>query len=170
MSFCTVAGCREQARRRKSAHYAGASALLASGTILDSAEEMKIAIPDWQGRVSPVFDVAGHLVVAEVADGQARERRMVRLVSEGLHERVASVAGLGVEVLICGAISRSLELALTDAGVEVIPRTCGEVDQVLAAFAAGKLGDNEFLMPGCQGGIQCRPVRGQHGRGQLPGD
>jgi predicted Fe-Mo cluster-binding NifX family protein len=54
-------------------------------------------------------------------------------------------------VLICGAISRPLEAMLLSAGVEVIPQTCGPVEEVLKAFMSGKLTEKAFLMPGCCG-------------------
>lgn len=112
---------------------------------------MKVAIPQWQDRVSPVFDVASNLLVADVAAGVAHNRHTVRLNSENVQRRVNSLVELGVDVLICGAISWPLELALSNAGVEVVPQTCGEVERVLDAFAAGQWGKDAFLMPGCCG-------------------
>jgi predicted Fe-Mo cluster-binding NifX family protein len=129
--------------------------------ILDWAGSMRIAVPDWQGRVSPVFDVAAHLVLAEVEDGRIVERRTAALENDGLSARAARIASLGVEVLICGAISRPLELALVNRGVQVVPQTCGEVPDVLASFAKGKFSGKAFLMPGC-GGRRRRRLRGQH--------
>ncbi len=137
------------------------------GMVLDFPVVMKVAVSDWQGRVSPVFDVAAQLLVAEVKDDTIHERHTVPLTNNGLHERAKQVADLGVDVLICGAISWPLELALSNAGVEVFPQTCGEVDQVLAAFVTGRLSQNVFLMPGCCG--RRRHCRNQHGHGRLPG-
>lgn len=127
---------------------------------------MKVAIPDWQGRISPVFDVAAHLLVAEVEDGRILARLLVLMNEDGLHARAKQVSGLGVDVLICGAISRPLELALASAGVEVAPQTCGDVEDVLSAFVAGRLSQDAFLMPGCCG--RRRRFRGQHRHGRPP--
>jgi len=124
---------------------------------------MKVAIPDWQGRISPVFDVAAHLMVADVEEGQTLEQRTVALNAGDLPARVQQINNLGVGVLICGAISWPLELALSNAGVEVIPHTCGEVEQILAAFVTGRLSLDTFLMPGCCGK---RRRRGQHRHGR----
>jgi predicted Fe-Mo cluster-binding NifX family protein len=129
---------------------------------------MKIAIPDWQGRVSPVFDVAARLVLAEVEGSQVTGREIVTLNSDGLHARAARIAELGVEVLICGAISWPLELALANAGIEVIPQTCGEVEPVLAAFVADRLDQDTFLMPGCCGQRRRRLGRHRRGRDRIP--
>jgi len=112
---------------------------------------MKVAIPHWQGRVSPVFDVAGNVLIVELSGGTELERRNVTFDAETMHDRATRVAETGANVLICGAISRPLEMAISAAGIDVIPQTCGDVDQVLAAFVAGQLNQGAFLMPGCCG-------------------
>jgi predicted Fe-Mo cluster-binding NifX family protein len=112
---------------------------------------MKVAIPHWQGRVSPVFDVAANVLVVEIRDGLERSRENVALDAEDPQPRATRLAQTGAELLICGAISWPLEMALSAAGIDVIPHTCGEVEQVLAAFAHGQLQQDAFLMPGCCG-------------------
>lgn len=112
---------------------------------------MRIAIPDWEGRVSPVFDVAATLVVADVEAGGLGNRQTVQLVNGDVHARARQLADLDVNMLVCGAISLPLELALGNAGVEVFSQTCGEVELVLAAFATGTVPEDAFLMPGSCG-------------------
>ena len=98
---------------------------------------MKVAIPVWQGRVSPVFDTAGKLIVIDVEDGEERVRDEEILGQSGPLARAAEVAGLNVDVLLCGAISRPLENALAASGIQLISRICGEVEEVLTAFLDG---------------------------------
>lgn len=112
---------------------------------------MKVAIPQWRGRVSPVFDVAANVLVVEVDDGVERARREAVFDVEDLQGRAARLREIGADVLVCGAISRPLELAVSAAGIEVIPQTCGDVERVLAAFIGGRLNQGAFLMPGCCG-------------------
>jgi predicted Fe-Mo cluster-binding NifX family protein len=112
---------------------------------------MTIAIPQWQGRVSPVFDVAINLLLIGVADGREIQRQERRLFGTDPPARVAEFLTLGAEVLICGAISAPLEARLTASGVQVIGFTCGAVDEVLAAYLNGDLASREFAMPGCRG-------------------
>jgi predicted Fe-Mo cluster-binding NifX family protein len=112
---------------------------------------MKVAIPYWQGRVSPVFDVAGSLLLVDVDQGNEQHRETARLDAVTPEARARQLAELGAGVLVCGAISWPLELAVTAAGVKVIPQVCGDVEKVLAAFLAGRLGQNMFQMPGCGG-------------------
>ena len=112
---------------------------------------MKVAIPHWQGRVSPVFDVAGNVLVVEIDGGAERARRDVAFSVDGPQARAARLTEAGADVLVCGAISKPLEVAVSAAGIEVIPQTCGEVERVLAAFIDGRLNQGAFLMPGCCG-------------------
>ena len=112
---------------------------------------MKVAIPYWQGRVSPVLDVAGRLLVVDLEAGREASRQDAQLVAAGPMGRAPELRQAGAEVLICGAISRQLEMALQSVGVAVIPHTCGPVDEVLAAFIGGELDQDAFLMPGCCG-------------------
>ncbi len=113
---------------------------------------MKVAIPQWQGRVSPVLDVAGRFVLVELNAGrQEVARQDASLGAAGPLERAGQLRQIGAEVLICAAVSRPLELALQSAGVHVVPHICGQVEEVLAAFIDGRLDNSEFLMPGCCG-------------------
>ena len=119
----------------------------------------KIAIPHWQGRVSPVFDVAGRVVLAEFVSGEIVRHGDLLLGAEDSQARADILLSAGVEVLICGAISCRYERALTSAGIEVISQICGEIDRVLHAYAEGRL--SYYQMPGCRG----RCGRSRRGRG-----
>jgi len=112
---------------------------------------MKVAIPQWQGRVSPVFDVAGNVLVVEVDNGVEQTRREVVFDAEALQRRAVRLAETGANVLVCGAISWPLEMAIVATGIEVVPQTCGNIEGVLAAFIEGRLDQYAFLMPGCCG-------------------
>jgi predicted Fe-Mo cluster-binding NifX family protein len=109
---------------------------------------VKLAIAQWKGRISPVFDSAGEVLVLETVAGWRVHREVVHIAGKGPQERVRSLHGLGVQILVCGAISRPMEIALAGAGIEVIPNTCGMVEDVLNAFLNGRLNDKAFQMPG----------------------
>jgi len=112
---------------------------------------MRVAIAVFDGRISPVFDAAGKLVLVDIENGR-EIRRTEQVVEEAdLGPRASRVAGLGANVLICGAISRPLEAMLLSAGVEVIPQACGQWEDVLRAFLSGRLTEQAFMMPGCCG-------------------
>jgi predicted Fe-Mo cluster-binding NifX family protein len=126
---------------------------------------MLVAIPNFQGRVSPVFDVAARLTVVRVKGGMEQERRDVRLWETRPEGIVRCLAGLGVNLLICGAVSQMLELLLHRAGVRVVAQVCGEVDAVIQAFLSRTLDTPEFCLPGCYANRQTR--HGSPGRVQT---
>ena len=112
---------------------------------------MRIAAAHWHGRISPVFDVAGAIWVADIVRGQVAHRETASLVSRDPFGRAAEVARLGVQVLLCGALSDVLERALVATGVRVISFVCGDLDAVIAAFLRGELVEAAFQMPGGYG-------------------
>jgi predicted Fe-Mo cluster-binding NifX family protein len=128
---------------------------------------MKLAIPHWQGRISPVFDVAALVLIVEIDGAHELNRRDVAFDVEEPRARAAQLAATGADVLICGAISGPLETALSAVGVEVIPHVCGNVESVRAAFVEGRLNQEAFLMPGCCG--RRRRFGAGHGRGGQRG-
>jgi predicted Fe-Mo cluster-binding NifX family protein len=123
----------------------------------------KIAIPHWQGRVSPVFDVAGHVLLVDVSASGLTVLGDVGLGTEDPQQRAALLAAASIEVLVCGAISRPVEAAVKATGIEVISQVCGGIDQVINAYVSGRLGQRYFVMPGCYG-RRCR--RGGHRGGR----
>ena len=133
---------------------------------------MRIAVPVWRDRVSPVFDVAGTLLLVDSEGGAPLHRTDASMPEDDLGARVQKLSDLGVDVLICGAISRRLETMLAEAGIEVVARICGGVEEVLDAYRSGRHDDPAFAMPGCCGqkrrrhrGGCCTPNRRQPDRG-----
>ena len=61
---------------------------------------MKVAIPHWQGRVSPVFDVAGNVLVVETRGGVQRARQDVVLEAEDPGLRADRLAQAGTDKLL----------------------------------------------------------------------
>lgn len=110
---------------------------------------MKVAIPCWQVRVSPVLDVASKALLVTLDRGRETTRQEVSVEGTGSLHRAQHILRLGADTVICGAVSRSLELALHSVGIEVIAHICGQVDDVLAAFIDKRLDEDAYLMPGC---------------------
>ena len=110
---------------------------------------MKTAIPVWEGKISPVFDTASKLLIIQVEDSKETSRCEAHLDEQNLTRRCSRIQGLGVEVLICGAISRPFYRMLVAGGVNVIPWVSGHAEDVLDAWMNGTLFNSRFLMPGC---------------------
>jgi len=123
---------------------------------------MRVGIPIWNGRVSPVLDTAERVVVVDTGTEPGDVREEVALEPVRLPLRAARIAELRLDLLVCGAVSRPLAEMLRAAGVPVEPWIAGEVDDVLQALSTDRLDRPRYRMPGCCGG------RGQ-GRGRGRG-
>ena len=121
---------------------------------------MKVALATWNGRISPVFDVARQLLLLDVTDGRVTARREETLPGDEMQVQAAQLATLGAQVLICGAISHSMAAVLAGKGIRVIPFTAGTVEEVVAAWLADALPSAVLSMPGCCG----QQKRCRHGR------
>jgi len=128
---------------------------------------MVLALTVWNERIAPVFDYAGTVMLTELRDWAYGERRFISLPKTQAAEKVAVLERAGVEVLLCGAISReALELVARD-GIEVRPFAAGPVEEVLQGWLEGRLEDERFSLPGCpRAGRRCRRGfgRGRFGR------
>jgi len=125
---------------------------------------MKIALPEWNGRISPVFDTAGQLIVVRIEDGAEVGRKSIPIMDERPGQRAMRLSETGVSTLICGAVSNGMVRAIEAIGIAVIPWVAGEIDEIVAAFLAGGLDSPAFRMPGCGGG-RMRRGRGCRGGG-----
>ena len=143
---------------------------------------MRVAIPKFDDRVSPVFDSSTLLLIADLKDGKVDETRLIPLTDLSPFQRVDLVKEADVDVLICASISCSLSAYLTAARVRVIDGVVGEINAVLDAFLAQALPAPGLDMPGCRRlggpgrgmgrGHGCGKGRGQGGgmgRGQGGG-
>jgi predicted Fe-Mo cluster-binding NifX family protein len=111
----------------------------------------QIAVPNCQGRVSPVLDTAVRLLVVTRRRGEELERKEFVLTPLPPEALARSVADLRVNVLLCAALSESLLRLLEQSGVQVVPHVCGDIEDILRAYCCGRLSQPEFRMPGCWG-------------------
>ena len=117
---------------------------------------MKVAIPIWNQRISPVFDTARKLLVVTHENGKEKDRMEYDLAEFDFFYRVNRLLVLQVDVLICGAISKPLKDELTTRKIKVISHICGFVEEVFQAFCTDQITEERFIMPGCCGKRQFR--------------
>ncbi|MBK5100859.1 MAG: NifB/NifX family molybdenum-iron cluster-binding protein, partial [Desulfobacteraceae bacterium] len=98
---------------------------------------MKIAIPVWEDKVSPVLDTASTLLIVEVEDQKEASRFEKFLDAHDLSLRCLKIKDLGIDILICGAISRQFSDMLTASGMDIIPWISGHPEDVLKAYLQG---------------------------------
>jgi predicted Fe-Mo cluster-binding NifX family protein len=128
---------------------------------------MKAALSVWEGRISPVFDVSRQALVLTIENGVATSRHSESIEATAPEAKIGRLLSLGIETLVCGAISKPLHRELTARGVKVIAFIAGDIDEVVASFLAGRLPSETLSMPGC-----CRRqemFRGGDGRGNGTG-
>ncbi len=111
---------------------------------------MKIAIPIWQDRLSPVFDTAARIVVFEIGQGDPVRQAELPVTGQGLVSRLRVLRDAGVECLLCGAISRGWCRQLEAAGIHVVPFLAGNWERLLEAYRDGSLDSHSYHMPGCR--------------------
>ncbi len=104
----------------------------------------KTAFSFWENRMASVFDA---VCVLQVLEGDALVEHPL---PEPPHQKVQTLQDLGVQTLVCGAISQSLQALLEASGILVVPFVAGDRLEILQAYQSGQLGSSRFAMPGCQ--------------------
>lgn len=133
----------------------------------DRPEPVKAAFTSWNNRIAPVFDVARQLFIVESDEGRIVRQSQETVPAEDLGAKVRRLTELGVETLVCGAISRSTQGLVSSCGIEVIPFVAGDLREVIQAWLQGRIHDDDYAMPGCCPQARRNPLRGmgvQQGR------
>ena len=110
---------------------------------------MKVALTVWEGHISPLFDATRMLLVAKIERREVTETHFEPFECESDFSRVSRLDQLGIDVLICGGISRFFANFIEARNIRIIPFSSGTVSEVLEAFIQGTLFSNRFRMPGC---------------------
>lgn len=108
---------------------------------------MKVAITVWGNRISPVFDSAQTILLAEIEQGRIVSQKrefLPRLVASGLARMVAEKQ---IDTLICGAISERPAQIIQQSGITLMSFVGGNAERFLEDFAGGKPLEL-FRMPG----------------------
>ena len=117
--------------------------------IINVMKRNRIALPVWSDQICTVFDFAQSLLVVEVEGISEISRKYFALTVEPALFRARRLRNLGVQTVICGALSHPLFTILIGYGITVIPYICGHVDEVLHAYFKGNLSQSYFRLPGC---------------------
>ena len=113
---------------------------------------MKVGLTVWENRISPVFDSARMLLVADIGNRKVNGRHFEPFDCKSPFPRAVKLHDLGVRVLICGAVSNLFAKPIEAYGIQIIPFVSGALDEVLDAYLVDGLCDSKFRMPGCKAG------------------
>jgi predicted Fe-Mo cluster-binding NifX family protein len=138
--------------------------------VQDQTGRTRIAVPEWDGRISPVFDAAEHVWVLEIVDRREVTRHCVGLAHYNLDLRAAQLAQLGVEILVCGAISQPLHRGMTALGIRVIDGVCGETSAVMDALLNNGRIPPSLRLPGSASNLRrsCPGIGNASNGGRTP--
>ena len=137
--------------------------------VLYMEKAMKIAIPVFHNRVSPVFDWSSRILVIE-SDGSreiSREERSTTGTTPVM--RVEYLVEMNVDTLLCGGISETMLAHVLARGINVIPWVTGDAEEVFSGFLDGRVPGKDFTMPGCPRRRRGRGFRGPRPMGHCRG-
>jgi predicted Fe-Mo cluster-binding NifX family protein len=112
---------------------------------------LRVAFSHWNNRIAPVFDVATQVRIIDVENGQVAREQEESLVGVLPFQKALRLKELGVNLLVCGAISRPLYALIVGYGIDVIPFVAGDLEEVIKAWLSGHVENVVFAMPGCCG-------------------
>ena len=109
---------------------------------------MRIAVPVWENKISPVLDTAEIIRVYDFENGIIAPREEFSIRSHG--ESAAYIIAEKADVVICGALSSILNARLTSLGVRVHSWIMGGIEDILNCYIGGSIAKKENSMPGCR--------------------
>lgn len=112
-------------------------------------ETVKVGLTCWNQRIAPVFDVSREILVVEIEAGCVVGHSRQVLPPESGWLKAKRVKEMGINIFICGAISRPMHDFIISQGIEVWTFIAGDLQEVIDAWIQGNLSENSFAMPGC---------------------
>jgi predicted Fe-Mo cluster-binding NifX family protein len=112
--------------------------------------KIKVAFTVWENRISPVFDSARMLLIAEIENAVIVAKHYEPFHFRLPFYRAMKLFDLEVTVLICGAISQLYANIIESYGIGIIPFVAGEANEILDAYLKHMPLSPDFQMPGCR--------------------
>lgn len=109
---------------------------------------MKLAVTVWGNRISPVFDAASTLLVAEITNRKISGQYYTAFDPESPVDLIHTLKKHDVTTLVCGAISKTPASQIQDQHIHLIPFVTGNVRQFLDSFALNQTVGKKHRMPG----------------------
>lgn len=131
---------------------------------------MKIAVSITdEDCISPLFDVSKRVWLGErLPDGAYEAGDTLEVAASDGESKIKLLSARGVELLLCGAISRCLEAYARSYGIEVEPFLCGPMKAILDDLAKDNAIKPDKRMPGCPcravHSLECRKERRRCGK------
>ena len=111
---------------------------------------MKIAITTWGNRVSPVFDAAKTLLIAEIENQGIHSKKYESFQPDDIISLASLLNRENVSALVCGAISETYEDRLAEKRIRMVAFVTGNAMEILNCLAIHHTIQPAFMMPGCR--------------------
>lgn len=110
--------------------------------------KVKIAITIWGNRISPVFDSATTLMIAQVENLKITDRCFEKFNPKLTNQTLSRLENFQVDALICGAITDVQAKAIEQGGIKLISFIAGNAEEALVSLFKTPHRMSDFLMPG----------------------
>ncbi|MCD6163266.1 MAG: hypothetical protein J7K40_12775 [candidate division Zixibacteria bacterium] len=117
---------------------------------------MKVVVPYWRQRVSPVLDTAENFLITDIRDSQIAKQSSINLSGRSLVEKIDYLKDQNTTIILCGALSEYCNNMISTKGIKVFPWLCGNINNIIEAFINDGLNEPNLMMPGCRGRFQRR--------------
>ncbi len=114
-----------------------------------------IAVPVFQNRVSPLLDVSSRYAIFETVDGHIKQKMDISLNTECETRRVEKLKEIGVDTIICGAVSGCVAHIINEKGMRLLPMIYGPVEEIIEHYPT------DTLSSYCPGPGRCSGRPGQ---------
>ena len=95
---------------------------------------MVIAMCVYKDRVSPLFDTTNRIYVARIENGRLVNYFGLQLSGLSAFDKIRKIQSLGVDLLITGAISKSLGLLIESSGISVRSYVSASIDGLIQEY------------------------------------
>ena len=129
-----------------------------------------IAVPVFQNRVSPLMDVSNRYMIYETKDGEIKQRIDISVNADGEPQRVEKLKEIGVNTIICGAVSGYVAHIVGEKGMRLLSMIYGPIDEIIEHYLKNSLGSYCSGAGACNGRKRQRRgqcgvgVKGKHGK------
>jgi len=109
---------------------------------------MKLAMPVWEKDISTVLDFSEYLLIVEIEGREVKGRSCVNWSLYNDSMKLSLMKEGEVSILLCGAVSRAMQIMIENSGIDLIPCLRGRTEVILKAYLEGNLHDERFRLPG----------------------
>lgn len=109
-------------------------------------KNVKAAIPEFSGRISPMFDVAAKFHLFNIKDSSIADEQILNLAELDEFSKIRELCKENVSIVICDSISLCAAGHIVCSGLKLFPNNNGKISEVIEKYISGELKtDREFF-------------------------